>query len=148
MGTERPGAGDARRDLGATAPGDPQRARVTRALEPATDAAEVSVSRRLWIKEEDYWRKITYMSATGRRPSVSPPSRALPRPDRFRRWSPLTSLVVLALVVGLVVFIAVGVVMAERVAASITLPGAVPGLTLPTTTPTHHATVTPTVPAK
>ncbi len=104
------------------------------------------VERSAWLRDDDYWRTVTYMAATGKRPSIRFASRPLPAPDRFRPSSPARSMVVLALVVALIILIPVGVVVAENIAsAHLSLPSKFPGITLPTSTPAISGTVTPTV---
>ncbi len=135
----------ARMDGAAVQTGAPREARVTRALE---SDAEPAVERSSWLRDDDYWRKVTYISATGRRPGDRLATRPLPRPDRFRKSSPLRSIVILALVIALIVLIPVGVVMAARAAAQLTLPSVIPGVSQPTVTPVSHATVTSTATPK
>lgn len=130
-------------------PGMPRDARVTRALGPDGalhgDAAP-QVERSAWLRDENYWRTVTYMTATGRRPGSQTKSRPLAPPDRFRSSNPLRSAAVLIVVIALIILIPVGVVIAGNVAAAhITIPSNIPGITLPTATPVSHETVTPAV---
>lgn len=116
-------------------------ARVTRKIEVAgvrEDDPPPSVDRGAWLRDDDYWRKVTYMSATGRRAGDRPPTRPLPRPDRFAARSPLRSLMILALVVALVVLIPFGVVTAAREASKLVLPANIPGISQPTEVPPTH----------
>jgi hypothetical protein len=116
-------------------------ARVTRKIEVASvreDDAPPSVERAAWLRDDDYWRKVTYMSATGRHPGVQPSTRPLPRPDRFAARSPLRSLMILALVVALIILIPIGVVTAAREASKLILPANFPGISQPTEVPPTH----------
>ena len=121
---------------------EPEGARVTRKIEVAgvSDEAPPTVARGAWLRDDDYWRKVTYMSATGRRASDRPETRPLPRPDRFAARSPLRSLATLALVVALIILIPVGVVAAAQEASKLALPANIPGISQPTEVP---ATLTP-----
>lgn len=113
-------------------------ARVTRKIEVASfsaDDAPPSVERRAWLRDDDYWRKVTYMSATGRRAGDRPPTRPLPRPDRFAARSPWRSLVILALVIALIILIPYGVITVAREASKFVLPGNIPGISQPTAVP-------------
>ncbi|HEU0028639.1 MAG TPA: hypothetical protein VFQ25_16145 [Ktedonobacterales bacterium] len=133
------------------APRDP---RVTRALEPegapASDAPDgpSTVERSAWLRDEEYWRTVTYMSATGRRPGDKLATRPLPRPERFRASSPMRSATVLALVIALIFLIPIGVVIAGNAASHITIPNTIPitipGISQPTATPTPVPTHAPT----
>ena len=135
-----------------TAPAAPHMAplgpRITHRL--ASDALDddegpPSVHRAAWLRDDDYWRKVTFMSATGRRPGERPTARPLPRPDRFAARSPVRSVAILALVVALIILIPIGVITAERVASQIILPANIPGISQPTAAPpTHTPTVKPT----
>lgn len=115
-------------------------ARITHRL--ASDALDddgpPTVERAAWLRDDDYWRKVTYMSATGRHAAARAETRPLPRPDRFRKRSPLRSLVILALVIGLIVFIPIGVVTVERMASQFVLPANIPGINQPTEVPATH----------
>lgn len=141
----------ARVDSAAVQTGAPRGARVTQAFAPdsasQSDEAPV-VERSSWLRDDDYWRKVTYISATGRRPGDRIATRPLPRPDRFHKRSPLQSIVILTLVIALIILIPVGVVMAARAAAQLTLPSVIPGISQPTASPVNHATVTPTATPK
>ncbi len=134
-------------DGAAAQPGEPRGARITKG--PASGgapggAATSQVERSAWLRDDDYWRTVTYMAATGRRPSARSASRPLSPPERFRSPSPLRSVVVLILVIALIILISVGVIIAGNVAAAhITIPTNIPGVTLPTATPASHATATP-----
>jgi hypothetical protein len=132
------------------APRDPH---VTQTLEPDTTltggdgATPPAVKQSAWLKDDDYWRNVTYMSATGRHPASRPATRPLPRPDRFPTPSRLRSGVVLILVIALIILVPVGVVMAGNAASHFTIPGNIPGISPPTVTstpiPTHAPTATP-----
>ncbi len=130
-------------------PRAPRSERVTRAL--ASEGAAESemtpqVEKSAWLRDDDYWRTVTFMAATGKRPSIQLPSRPLPVPDRFRPSSPTRSMAVLALVVALIILIPLGVVVAGDIASAyITLPAKIPGISLPTITPANSGTLTPTV---
>lgn len=102
------------------------------------DDGPPTVERAAWLRDDDYWRKVTYMSATGRHAAERAATRPLPRPDRFRKRSPLRSLIILALVIGLIVLIPIGVVTAERMASQIVLPANIPGINQPTEVPATH----------
>jgi hypothetical protein len=113
-----------------------------------SDAGDLpTVAHQSWLKEDDYWQRTTYIAITGRHTRVAQPTRPLPRPRRFRRPSPVRSVVVLALTLTLIVLIPLGVVVAQHEAqAHIQLPAglpSIPGLTEPTHTP--RPTITPTV---
>ncbi len=102
-----------------------------------------TVETQAWLKKDDYWQRTTYIAVTGRHTAAAPQTRPLPRPRRFRRPSPLRSLLILALTVALIVLIPIGVVIAQREATThIKLPNSIPGLSQPTAT--HTATHTPT----
>jgi hypothetical protein len=143
--SDPPSGGDAGQDVeagGAPSAGSHPRGRVTRALDPAGEpdheAEPPQVERSAWLKDDNFWRTETYMTATGRRPSVQAAARPLPPPRRFRAPTPLRSAMVLLLVLALMVLIPIGVVMAGREAAGhLTLPGKIPGITVPTLTPIH-----------
>lgn len=145
------GAGDARQVSETLAPPveKPQAARVTRSLEPEPFARPL-VDRSAWLRDDDYWRTVTYRSATGHLPAVqSPSSRPLPRPRRFSATSPFRSGLILLLVIGLIVMIPVGVIVAANVATThLTLPAIIPGIGAPTATPASHPTVIPTLTPK
>ncbi len=127
--------------------------RITRALDPDealngdAPSAPPQVEQSAWLRDDDYWRKVTYISATGRRPGDRLATRPLPRPERFRARSSLHSAVILALVIVLIILIPVGVVMAGNAAAHFSIPTTIPGITQPTVTPTftpaHSPTATP-----
>ena len=128
--------------------------RITRALEPDgsltgdAPSAPPQVERSAWLRDDDYWRKVTYISATGRRPGDRLATRPLPRPERFRVRSPYRSGAVLALVIALIILIPVGVVMAGNAAAHFSIPTTIPGITQPTVTPTFTPVHTPTATPK
>ena len=134
---------------------EPHEPRVTRAPESASAPASAArsgpptVQRSAWLRDDDYWRTVTYMSATGRRPGDKLATRPLPRPERFPVSKPIRSAVVLLIVVALIILIPIGVVIAGNAASHIiTLPNsipAIPGITQPTATPvpTHAPTPTP-----
>jgi hypothetical protein len=114
---------------------------------PATDATPANIDRTSWIQDDDSFRTVMYMSATGKHPVIGGPTIPLYRPTRFRSASPLRSMVILLLVVGLIIGIPVGVIMADRATSNLQLPGlpGIPGISAtatPVTTPT--ITVTPT----
>jgi hypothetical protein len=132
----------------------PREPRVTRALEsasaPASDArtGPNTVQQSAWLRDDDYWRTVTYMSATGRRPGDKLATRPLPRPERFPASRPIRSAVVLLIVVALIILIPIGVVIAGSAASHITIPNiipAIPGINQPTATPvpTHAPTPAP-----
>lgn len=130
----------------------PPAARVTRSLEPESFQRPL-VDRSAWLRDDDYWRTVTYRSATGHLPAVQGPSRPLPRPQRFSATAPFRSGLILLLVIGLVVMIPVGVVVAANVATThLTLPAIIPGIipstSTPIATPTSHPTVIPTLTPK
>ena len=105
-----------------------------------------TVGRQDWLKQDDYWQRTTYIAVTGRHSRLPNRTRALPRPRRFRKPTPLRSALALALTLALIVLIPMGVVMAQREAQThIKLPTSIPGLTEPTPTHTPHPTVTATV---
>jgi hypothetical protein len=109
------------------------------------DDGPPTVERAAWLRDDDYWRKVTYMSATGRQAAVRPATRPLPRPDRFNKRSPLRSIAILLLVIALIICLPIGVVTAERMASQFVLPGAIPGINQPTEVPaTHTPPVKPT----
>lgn len=114
---------------------------------PATDATSTNIDRASWIQEDDSFRTVMYMSATGKHPVIGGPTVPLYRPTRFRSASPLRSMVILLLVVGLIIIIPVGVILADRATSNIQLPGlpAIPGVSA-TATPllTPSITVSPT----
>lgn len=149
------GAGDARpvSETPALPVETPQAARVTRSLEPEPFARPL-VNRSAWLRDDDYWRTVTYRSATGHLPAAqAPSSRPLPRPRRFSAMSPFRSGLILLLVIGLVVMIPVGVIVAANVAVThLTLPANIPGISAPTVAPTatpaSHPTVIPTLTPK
>jgi len=135
--------------------GAPREARVTRALAPdetlkgGAEPAPASVARAAWLRDEEYWRNVTYISATGRRPGDRPVTRPLPRPDRFQRPEPLRSSAALVLVIALIILIPIGVVVAwHETAGHITIPTSIPGITEPTVTPATTPTLTPTATPK
>ena len=108
-----------------------------------------TVEHRAWLRQDDYWKRTTYIAATGRHTTAAPHTRALPRPNRFHQPTPIRSTIVLALIVGMVILIPVGVVRAQHWAEShITLPSTIPGVTAPapthTATPAKHRTPTAT----
>lgn len=106
-----------------------------------------TVQSEAWLKQDDYWQRTTYIAVTGRHTAQRPPTRPLPRPNRFRRPSPLRSVVILALTLALMALIPIGVLVAQREAAAhIKIPTSIPGLSQPTATPTHAATTTPVKP--
>lgn len=108
-----------------------------------------TVEHRAWLRQDDYWKRTTYIAATGRHTATAPQMRALPRPNRFRQPTPIRSAIVLLLIVGMIVLIPVGVGRAQHWAEThITLPSTIPGITTPapthTTTPGKRATPTAT----
>jgi hypothetical protein len=114
------------------------------------DAERPTVESAAWLKQDDYWKRTTYIAVTGRQTAAAPHTRPLPRPRRFRRPSHIRSMLVLALMLALIVLIPVGVVVAQREAsARIKLPTsipAIPGFSQPTVAPTHAPTTTPVKP--
>lgn len=110
-----------------------------------------TVEHQAWLKQDDYWKRTTYIAVTGRQTAAAPHTRPLPRPHRFRRRSPVRSVLILALTLALIVLIPVGVVVAQREAAThIKLPTSIPGLSqpTPTLTPAPTATTKPTATPK
>jgi hypothetical protein len=108
-----------------------------------------TVEHQAWLKKDDYWQRSTYIAVTGRQTSAAPQTRPLPRPNRFRKSSPLRSITILILTVALIVLIPVGVILAQRAAEkTIKLPTNIPGFSQPTQTltpaPTHTAKPTAT----
>lgn len=111
------------------------------------DEDRPTVQSEAWLTQDDYWQRTTYIAVTGRHTAQRPPTRPLPRPNRFRRSSPLRSVIVLALTLALIVLIPIGVMVAQREAATkIKIPTNIPGLTQPTVAPTHVPTATPAKP--
>ena len=108
-----------------------------------------TVGRQAWLKQDDYWQRTTYIAVTGRQSRLPRTTRALPRPRRFRKPTPLRSGLTLALTLALIVLIPMGVVMAQREAQThIKLPTSIPnipGLVEPTATHTPHPTATATI---
>lgn len=97
-----------------------------------------------WLKQDDYWKRTTYIAVTGRQTAAAPASRPLPRPKRFRKPAPVRSSLVLLLMLALIVLIPIGVFAAQRYAEThITLPSNIPGIAQPKT-----ATPSPTRPVK
>jgi hypothetical protein len=127
----------------------PREARVTRTLasDGAADA-KPQVERSAWLRDEDYWRKVTYMSATGRRPGDRLATRPLPRPDRFPTPSRLRSTIILSLVIALMILTPIGIIVARNAVSHITIPTTIPGFTQPTVTPAPAPTLTPTATPK
>lgn len=110
-----------------------------------------TVETRAWLKQDDYWKRTTYIAVTGRQTAAAPGTRPLPRPQRFRQRSLVRSLLILTLTLALIVLIPIGVVVAQREAsAHIKLPKNIPGLTqpTPTLTPAPTATTKPTATPK
>ena len=108
-----------------------------------------TVEHRAWLRQDDYWKRTTYIAATGRHTATAPRTRALPRPNRFHQPRPIRSGIVLILIVGVIALVPVGVVRAQRWAEQhISLPSTIPGVTLPapthTATPAKHGTPTAT----
>ncbi len=107
-----------------------------------------TVEHRAWLRPDDYWKRTTYVAITGRLSATAPQSRALPRPSRFHKPTPVRSSLVLVLIVALIVLIPIGVVVAQHYAeAHIKLPTNIPGITQPQTAtpaPTHAAKPTAT----
>ncbi|HEX9039108.1 MAG TPA: hypothetical protein VF808_19150 [Ktedonobacterales bacterium] len=127
------------------APRAPGGARITRKIEAAGDFDDdgpPTVERAAWLRDDDYWRKVTYMSATGKRPAARAETRPLSRPGRAAPPSRMRSLAILALVVGFMIVVPVGVATAAREASRLVFPSNIPGISQPTTVP---ATLTPTV---
>lgn len=110
-----------------------------------------TVETRAWLKQDDYWKRTTYIAVTGRHTAAAPGTRPLPRPKRFQRRSRVRSLLILALTLALIVLIPLGVVVAQQEAAAhIKLPTNIPGLSqpTPTLTPAPTATTKPTATPK
>jgi hypothetical protein len=106
------------------------------------DDEQPTVEHQAWLKQDDYWQRTTYIAVTGRQTAMSPYTRPLPRPERFRKVSAWRSLLILALTIALIVLIPLGVITAQREAAThIKLPSSIPGLTQPT--PQLTPSVTP-----
>lgn len=113
-----------------------------------------TVELKAWIRRDDYWQRTTYIALTGRQTSAAPLTRPLPRPQRFRRSSPMRSGLILLLTLALIVLIPVGVLVAKQEAeAHIKIPTAIPGIpglsqSTPTLTPLPTAIVKPTATPK
>lgn len=108
-----------------------------------------TVEHRAWLRQDDYWKRTTYIAATGRHTATAPRTRALPRPDRFRQPRPIRSGIILLLIVGVIVLVPAGVGRAQRWAEQhINLPSTIPGISAPapthTATPAKHGTPTAT----
>lgn len=102
-----------------------------------------TVAHAAWLRGDDYWKRTTYIAVTGRHTAVTPTSRPLPRPRRFRRPAPVRSVMVLALTIILIALIPIGAAIAAREgAARIKLPTNIPGFSQPTATPTVTPTAT------
>lgn len=114
------------------------------------DEERPTVEHRAWLRHDDYWKRTTYVAITGRLSATAPQSRALPRPSRFHKPTPVRSSLVLLLIIALIVLIPIGVVVAQREAeAHIKLPSSIPGITLPwAATPTATQAATPTATPK
>ena len=100
-----------------------------------------------WLKQDDYWKRTTYVAATGRQTASAPASRPMPRPSRFRKPAPVRSSFLLLLTLALIVLIPLGVLAAQRYGeAHIKLPTNIlniPGIVQPHT-PTSVSTRTTT----
>lgn len=103
-----------------------------------------------WLKQDDYWKRTTYIALTGRQTASAPASRPLPRPSRFHKPSLVRSSLTLLLTLALIALIPIGVLAAQRYAEShIKLPTSIPGIVHPKTpTPTATKPVKPTATPK
>lgn len=98
-----------------------------------------TVEHRAWLRQDDYWKRTTYIAATGRHTRSAPKTRQLPRPKRFRGPTPIRSSLTFVLIVALIVLVPIGVIRARSWAEShIVLPSTIPGISQPTAT--HTAT--------